>query len=107
MLRREALAILVGAAVALPLAARAQQRPLPVIGYLHPGSPEGPALSSAAAFQKGLSDVGFVASLARPGSNVTGFSNLIGDLMPKRLELISQLVPGAKVVAFLVNPNAP
>jgi len=49
--------------------------------------------------------IGLVASLARPGGNLTGFSNLIGELIPKRLELLSELVPQAKVIALLVNPN--
>src|SRR5436190_1283395 len=51
--------------------------------------------------------MGLVASLARPGGNLTGFSNLTGDLMPKRLELLSELVPQAKLTALLVNPKAP
>jgi putative tryptophan/tyrosine transport system substrate-binding protein len=46
-----------------------------------------------------------VASLARPGGNLTGFSILVSELMPKRIELLSELVPQAKVIAFLVNPN--
>jgi putative tryptophan/tyrosine transport system substrate-binding protein len=49
--------------------------------------------------------IGLVASLARPGGNLTGFSNITGELTPKRLELLSELVPQAKVIAFLVNPN--
>jgi putative tryptophan/tyrosine transport system substrate-binding protein len=48
---------------------------------------------------------GLVASLARPGGNLTGVSFLTGRLMPKRLELVSELVPQVKVVALLVNPN--
>jgi putative tryptophan/tyrosine transport system substrate-binding protein len=145
-----------------------------VIGYLHPGAPDGPALSTLAAFHQGLGDAGYiegqnvaieyrwaeghydrlpafaadlagrkvdliaavgnaalaakdatstipivfmgagepvvmglVANLARPGGNLTGFSNLIGDLMPKRLELLAELVPQAKMTAVLLNPNAP
>jgi putative ABC transport system substrate-binding protein len=50
---------------------------------------------------------GLVASLARPGGNITGFSNMLLELMPKRLELLSELVPQAKVIALLVNPNRP
>jgi len=50
---------------------------------------------------------GLVASLARPGSNLTGFSPFLMELMPKWLELLSELVPQAKVIAFLVNPNFP
>jgi ABC-type uncharacterized transport system substrate-binding protein len=48
---------------------------------------------------------GLVASLARPGGNLTGFSLLGGELAPKRLELLSDLVPQARVMALLVNPN--
>ena len=50
---------------------------------------------------------GLVASLARPGGNLTGFSPFLMELMPKRLELLSELVPQARVIAFLVNPNFP
>jgi putative ABC transport system substrate-binding protein len=46
---------------------------------------------------------GLVASLARPGGNLTGVSSL--DLTPKRVEMVSELVPGAKVIAVLVNPT--
>lgn len=48
---------------------------------------------------------GIVASLARPGGNLTGFSIMANELMPKRLELLSELVPRAKVIALLANPN--
>jgi len=48
---------------------------------------------------------GLVAGLARPGGNLTGVSSL--DLSPKRFEIISELVPGAKLIALLVNPNNP
>ena len=50
---------------------------------------------------------GLVASLARPGGNVTGVSSISVDLMPKRLDLLSELVPQAKAIAVLVNPNNP
>src|SRR5260221_1506334 len=48
---------------------------------------------------------GLVASLARPGGNVTGITFLAVELMPKRLELVSELVPRARVIALLVNRN--
>jgi putative ABC transport system substrate-binding protein len=51
--------------------------------------------------------VGLVASLARPGGNITGFSNIAAKLTPKRLELLTELVPGAGMVVLLVNPNNP
>jgi putative tryptophan/tyrosine transport system substrate-binding protein len=52
-------------------------------------------------------ELGLVASLARPGGNVTGFSGLIIELSPKRVELLSELVPQARVIALLVNPSNP
>jgi len=48
---------------------------------------------------------GLVDSLARPGGNATGVSILNAELLPKRIELLSKLVPQAKVIAVLVNPN--
>jgi putative ABC transport system substrate-binding protein len=51
--------------------------------------------------------IGVVASLARPGGNLTGFSNMNAELTPKRLELLSELVPRDGVIALLVNPNNP
>ena len=48
---------------------------------------------------------GLVASLARPGANLTGFSNMSLELTPKRLELLSELVPQARIIALLVNPT--
>ena len=50
-------------------------------------------------------EVGLVASLARPGGNLTGVSMLTDELTPKRLELLSELVPQARLIALLVNPN--
>jgi putative ABC transport system substrate-binding protein len=52
-------------------------------------------------------ELGLVASLARPGGNLTGISVLAIELNPKRLELLSEVVPQAKVIALLVNPNSP
>lgn len=49
---------------------------------------------------------GLAADLARPGGNVTGLLTLDAELMPKRLELLSQLAPTGKVFALLVNPKA-
>jgi len=50
---------------------------------------------------------GLVASLARPGGNLTGVSILNVELNPKRLELVFGLAPQAKLVAMLVNPDNP
>ncbi len=172
MQRREALALLGGAALFWPLAARAQQKRMPVIGYLSVVSPDASG-SRLAALRQGLAETGYVegqnlaieyrwaagsydrlpgfaadlvdrkvdliaaigppsaraakaatatipivfvlgadpvrdglvASLARPGGNLTGFSFLVTELTPKRLELVSELVPQAKVIALLVNPT--
>ncbi len=172
-MKRRDLLILGGAAVAWPLAAHAQLKAIPVIGYLSSTSP-GSAARLTAAFHQGLSETGYVegqnvaieyrwaeghydrlpalaaelvgrkvdvivstggaptalaaksatstipivfrigadavelglvASLARPGGNLTGVSLLADELTPKRLELLSELVPQAGVIALLVNPN--
>jgi putative ABC transport system substrate-binding protein len=170
MRRRELIVRLGAAAVPWPLAARAQQKATPVIGYLGSTSP-GPNAANMAAFHQGLSETGYVegqnvaieyrwaegqydrlpglaadlvgrkvdliatsaagaraaknatstipivsvvgdpvltglyASLARPGDNITGVIPLTSELTPKRLELISELVPQARLIALLVNPN--
>jgi len=157
--------------VALP--ASAQQKAMPVIGFVHFASP-GPFAHYVVAFRQGLSETGYVEgenlgiefrwaeghydrlsalvadlvdrnvdviatfgppaaraaksatstipivfgsgdpvgeglvnSLARPGGNLTGVSVLSVELMAKRLELLTELVPQAKVIALLVNPNNP
>src|SRR3954451_6388757 len=51
--------------------------------------------------------LGLVASLSRPGGNVTGVSQLNVEIGPKRLELAYQLMPNANVVGFLLNPSDP
>jgi putative ABC transport system substrate-binding protein len=48
---------------------------------------------------------GLVANLARPGGNLRGISIMVTELMPKRLELISDVVPQADAIALLINPN--
>jgi len=50
-------------------------------------------------------ELGLVASLARPGGNLTGVSTMFAELTAKRLELVSELVPQARVIALLVNPS--
>jgi putative ABC transport system substrate-binding protein len=78
------------------------------------GTPSARAAKSATStipivFRTGEDPVasGLVASLARPGGNLTGVSNIVDELTPKRLELLSELVPQARVIALLVNPNNP
>ena len=51
--------------------------------------------------------IGLVASLNRPGGNLTGVTNLNVDVGPKRLELLHELVPTATIIAVLVNPTSP
>jgi putative ABC transport system substrate-binding protein len=52
-------------------------------------------------------EVGLVASLNRPGGNLTGVTNLNTEIGPKRLELLHAVVPTAKIIALLVNPTIP
>ena len=52
-------------------------------------------------------DLGLVSSLNRPGGNVTGVTFFINSLGAKRFELLRELIPGATVVGFLINPQNP
>jgi ABC-type uncharacterized transport system substrate-binding protein len=174
MKRRDFITLL-GSAAAWPLAARAQQPALPVIGFLHGASP-GQHVRFLPGFHQGLKETGYtegvnvaveyrwaedrydrlpaltadlvdrhvtvitaagstpaalaakaattsipivflvgidpvaiglVASLARPGGNLTGVANLTAEVGPKRLEMLCAVVPTATSIALLVNPKSP
>jgi putative tryptophan/tyrosine transport system substrate-binding protein len=80
--------IVVGSSVAL-LAAKGATSTIPIVSF------SGGDLVAA----------GLIDSLARPGGNLTGDSIMGPELEPKRLDLLSKLVPQARVIALLVNPN--
>jgi putative tryptophan/tyrosine transport system substrate-binding protein len=173
MRRREVITMLLGGAAAWPVAARAQQPGMPVVGFLRSTS-LAEATHLVTAFRQGLKETGFVegqnvaveyrsaegqpdrltalaaelirrpvavivansisalsakaatttvpivfagggdpvkqglvASLNRPGGNVTGVSFFGGALGSKRLELLHQVAPKATTIAMLANPNTP
>jgi len=73
-------------------------------GSINPALVAKSATSTIPIVFPGISDpvaAGLVASLARPGGNLTGFSPFQFELMPKRLELLTELVPQARVIALM------
>jgi putative ABC transport system substrate-binding protein len=173
--RRDLLALIGGAAAVWPLAGRAHQKAMSVIGFLGTSQSTPAELANLGGFRQGLSDTGhiegqnlaieyrwveshydrvpafaadlvrrkvdvivaqsdptaraakgattttpivffiggnavaegLVDSLARPGGNLTGVTIFASELTPKRLELLLELVPQAKVIALLSNPTNP
>jgi putative ABC transport system substrate-binding protein len=174
MRRREFITVLGGSAALWPLATRAQQPAIPLIGFLNVASADG-YQPMVAAFRRGLQEMGYVegqnvaieyrwadgrtdrlpglvaelvhhqvaviaatstpaalaakaentaipivfesggdplrlglvASLSHPGGNVTGVTQLNAVVSPKRVELLHELLPAARVIALLVNPASP
>lgn len=96
------------------LAAELVRRRVAVIVASSPGTASALAAKSATTtipivFAIGIDPVklGLVASLSRPGANITGVSFLTTDLTAKRLELLHAIVPSARPIGLLVNPTAP
>src|SRR4051812_37104064 len=99
MRRREFITLLSGAAGAWPVAARAQQAGMPVVGYLYAGSPEGGATRTEA-FRKGLGEMGYV-----EGRNVAVDYRFVSNELDRLPESIADLVR-RRVAVIIVSPGA-
>jgi putative ABC transport system substrate-binding protein len=105
MRRREFIKLLGGAAaIAWPLAARAQQGE-----RMRRLAAKAATVTIPVVFFVGADPVrlGLVASLARPGGNLTGATTLNEELVTKRMELVHEAIPKATSLALLVNPTSP
>jgi putative ABC transport system substrate-binding protein len=91
LVRRQVAAIVTLGGTAPTIAAKAASGTIPIVFAI----PEDPV------------KLGLVASLARPGGNLTGVNFFFGELVPKRLELLRELMPATNRVAVFVNPANP
>jgi putative ABC transport system substrate-binding protein len=98
MRRREFIALISGASLGWPLAARAQQPAVPIIGYLYAGSPES-STQRVAAFRKGLNDTGY-----REGENVAIEFRWANDQTDRLPELAADLI--RRRVAVIATPGS-
>ena len=91
LVRRQVAVIVVGGSAPGSLAAKAATTTIPIV-FASGGDPI---------------RMGLVASLNRPGGNITGVYQLTNMLEPKRLGLLRELIPSAAMIAVLLNPNSP
>ena len=112
MRRRDFISLLSGAAVVWPLAGRAQQPTMPVIGFLHGGSP-GPYRHLVAAFQQGLKETGYV-----EGQNVAieyrwaedhydRLPGMAADLVRRKVNVIAAMTTPAALAAEAAATTIP
>jgi putative ABC transport system substrate-binding protein len=86
---RSGVDVIAGCSFAATLAAKAATPTIPIV-FAFAGDPV---------------HAGLVAGLSRPGANITGATNLNSEILPKRLELLREMVPTATTVALLLNPT--